>query len=470
MTLKILNKKFLKFYDKKRFSAWTKHQKIFQSCIDYKYIRDNEEEIKSICLKRNCKTSFDNVSRIINLYETYLGYIKLRDNLLNQRRSLTNSIKQEISSGNDVLQQEFIRSASELKKDIQKVKENIHFTQSELLQLVLTIPNNIHPLSPIGSEEKAKIMKYINSDKQFFISKPKDHIVIANMLGLIDFDAATKTSGHAFYFLKNEAALMEIALINYVLEKAINAGWEFVIPPTIVRSEVVSACGFQPRDDYNDTQIYFLESPNTELKYCLSGTSEIPIAGMEINKILKGSDLPKKVVGISRVYRSEAGSRGKKSKGLYRVHEFTKAELFAWSDPKNSDQILEDILKLEENIIEELGLYGRILDMPTFELGASAYRKYDIEVWMPGRGIWGEVTSCSNCTDYQTRRLNTRYMAYPGDKLSWPHTLNGTLAAIPRLIIAILETYQNHDGSIRIPKVLQKYMGGMMNIAVKKKT
>ncbi|QSL65295.1 hypothetical protein MERGE_002604 [Pneumocystis wakefieldiae] len=449
--------------------VYTKHQKISGASVDYRHIRDNEEEIKSICLKRNSKISFDNVSRIIHLYQTYIEYAKLRDNLLNQRRSLTNAIKHEISSRNDALRQEFIRRASEIKKDLQKVKENIHFTQSELLQLSLTIPNNIHPLSPIGSQENAKIIKYINSDKQSFISKPKDHTVIADMLELIDFDAASKTSGHAFYFLKNEAALMELALINYVLEKAINAGWKFVIPPTIVRSEVVSACGFQPRDDHNDKQIYFLQSSDTELKQCLSGTSEIPIAGMEINKILKGSDLPKKVVGFSRVYRLEAGSRGKKSKGLYRVHEFTKAELFAWSDPKKSDIILEDILSIEENIIEELGLYGRILDMPTFELGASAYRKYDIEVWMPGRKAWGEVTSCSNCTDYQTKRLNTRYMAYPGDKLSWPHTLNGTLAAIPRLIIAILETYQNDDGSIRIPRVLQKYMGGMTNIVIKKK-
>ncbi|KAG5440116.1 hypothetical protein PCANB_001684 [Pneumocystis canis] len=464
-----LKKKLNNFRKYEKFYVSTKYEKTFQGCINYKYIRDHSEEIKSICLKRNAKVPFDNVSRIIDLYETYVKQMKLRDNLLNQRYRLTNGIKQAISDRNDSLRLNFINCASKIKKDIQKAEVDLRFTQLKLSQLALTIPNNIHPLSPIGPEENAKIFRYINSDKQFFVSKPKDHTIIADILDLIDFDAATKTSGHAFYFLKNEAALMELALINYTLEKSLNAGWKLVIPPSIVRSEVVSACGFQPRDDFNNTQIYFLQRSDTESTHCLSGTSEIPIAGMEINKTLKGSDVPKKIVGISRSYRSEAGARGKKSRGLYRVHEFTKAELFAWTDPKESSKMLDDILDLQENIIKELGLYARILDMPTFELGASAYKKYDIEVWMPGRGVWGEVTSCSNCTDYQTRRLNTRYMAHPGSKLDWPHTLNGTLAAIPRLIIAILETYQNNDGSIKIPDVLQKYMGGMTSIVTKKK-
>ncbi|KAG5439352.1 hypothetical protein PCK2_000801 [Pneumocystis canis] len=164
---------------------------------------------------------------------------------------------------------------------------------------------------------------------------------------------------------------MELALINYTLEKSLNAGWKFVIPPSIVRSEVVSACGFQPRDDFNNTQIYFLQGSDIKSTHCLAGTSEILIAGMEINKTLRGSDVPKKIVGISRSYRSEAGARGKKSKGLYRVHEFTKAELFAWTDPKESNKMLDDILDLQENIIKELGLYARILDMPTFELAQN---------------------------------------------------------------------------------------------------
>ncbi|KTW27254.1 serine-tRNA ligase [Pneumocystis jirovecii RU7] len=432
----------------------------------YKATKDisSFEEIKSRCLKRNNKVSFDNVSRIIDLYEIYLRHIKLRDNLLNQRNRLTDEIKQGIVDRSDSSYQKLINYASEIKKKIQKAETDLRFIKLELLQLGLTIPNDIHPLSPIGPEENAKVVRYINSDKQCFISEPKDHIIIANILDLIDFDAGAKTSGHAFYFLKNEAAIMELALVNYALIKAINAGWKFVIPPSIVRSEIVSACGFQPRDNFNNTQIYFLHHSSTEPTHCLAGTSEISIAGIGINKTLKGSDLPKKIVGVSRAYRSEAGARGKESRGLYRVHEFTKAELFAWTDPKESDKMLEDILDLQENIIKELGLYARVLDMPTFELGASAYKKYDIEVWMPGRAAWGEVMSCSNCTDYQTRRLNTRYITYPGDKLNWPHTLNGTLVAIPRLIIAILETYQNSDGSIRIPTVLQKYMGGMTTI------
>jgi seryl-tRNA synthetase len=235
--------------------------------------------------------------------------------------------------------------------------------------------------------------------------------------------------------------------------------------PDVVRTEVALACGFRPRDEHGD-QIYQLANMAIgdnaieagEKNLCLAGTAEIPLAAMHLDATFEERNLPVKVVGIGTAYRAEAGSRGREQRGLYRVHQFTKAELFAWTTEDQSDNMLEEILELQREIIDGLGLHARIVDMPAHELGMAAYRKYDIEAWMYGRQAWGEITSASNCTDYQSRRLNTKYRRRDG-KIFHAYTLNGTAIAVPRMIIAILESGLQKNGTVEVPQALRKYLG-----------
>ncbi|CAK8995478.1 Serine--tRNA ligase [Durusdinium trenchii] len=281
------------------------------------------------------------------------------------------------------------------------------------------------------------------------------------MLDLFDFESGGKVSGQKFLYFKNGAALLELALIQWATHQAVKRGFQPFIPPDLVRAPVVAGCGFAPRDD-EATQIY--EVSDSDL--CLAGTAEIPMAGMFLNETLIASkELPKRLVAFSHAFRTEAGSSGSENRGIYRLHQFSKVELFAVtrSEVEESNKMLEEIRALEEELFTELGLCFRVLDMPTEELGAPAYRKYDMEAWMPGLEKWGEISSCSSCTDFQARRLNIRHKEEYNQKgnLQFAHTLNGTACAVPRMIISILETFQNEDGSVSIPEVLQPYMMGM---------
>ena len=263
-----------------------------------------------------------------------------------------------------------------------------------------------------------------------------------------------------------------------------NKGWKAVAPPSVVYSHIASACGFQPRDHNGEQQIYAIEQPekdNAKPQLALAGTAEIPLAGMKANHTFEEAELPLKTVGVSRCYRAEAGARGANTKGLYRVHEFTKVEMFAWTLPDNmgedyfaaqpassSEAIFDEMLSIQKEVLEGLGLRCRILEMPTTDLGASATRKIDIEAFFPSRREmdqgWGEVTSTSMCTDYQSRRLHTR-MRVKGGKLEFPHTLNGTALAVPRVLAAILENHWNEqDRTVTIPQVLRPFMGGQAKI------
>jgi seryl-tRNA synthetase len=263
------------------------------------------------------------------------------------------------------------------------------------------------------------------------------------------------------------AVQMELALVSYAIEMAMKKGWKLVKPPDVVRMDVALACGFRPRDKDGD-QIYRLSNVTVDESgasvedghLCLAGTAEIPLAAMNMETTFDEKDLPIKYVGVGTAYRAEAGSRGRESKGLYRVHQFTKVELFACTRSQDSDEMLNEILDLQKEIVEGLGLHARILDMPAHELGNAAFAKYDIEAWLYGRQAWGEITSASNCTDYQSRRLNTRYRPVGKDaKLQFVHTLNGTAIAVPRMIIAILESGLQEDGTVEIPMALRKFIG-----------
>jgi seryl-tRNA synthetase len=292
--------------------------------------------------------------------------------------------------------------------------------------------------------------------KPAFDFKPKDHIDLCDELKLADFEAGASVAGQKWYFLKNEAVLLELALVNYAFGILLKHGFTPVVTPDVARTEVLEGTGFMPRGE--GTQIYTLS--NTDL--CLVATAEITLGGMHRDQILDESQLPILYAGLSHCFRTEAGAAGREQRGLYRVHQFTKVEMFAFTTPEQSEEIHQKLLAIEEEIFTGLGLTFHVLDIASGDLGGPAYRKYDLEAWMPGRGEageFGEVTSTSNCTDFQARRLNIRYKGPKHKGTRFVHTLNGTAVAVTRALVAILETYQQADGSVVVPPALRQWVG-----------
>ncbi|NLC30606.1 MAG: serine--tRNA ligase, partial [Candidatus Moranbacteria bacterium] len=281
---------------------------------------------------------------------------------------------------------------------------------------------------------------------------------------LVDFERATKVSGAKFYYLKNELALMEFALIQYALEIATKKGFTPFSTPDLAKREVLEGLGFNPRGE--STQVYNVE--NSDL--CLVGTAEITMGGYHKDEILEEAELPKKYVAVSHCFRTEAGAYSKFSKGIFRVHQFTKIEMFQYVTPEKSEEAHQEMLKIEREIFEGLKIPFRVIDHCTADLGTPAIRTYDLEAWMPGKpgrdenmGDWAEITSTSNCTDFQARGLNIKYKKEDGSK-EFVHMLNGTAIAISRALIAIMENYQQVDGSIIIPEALRRWMPGNIGV------
>jgi seryl-tRNA synthetase len=322
------------------------------------------------------------------------------------------------------------------------------------------IPNMAHPEAPVGREDKDNLeVKRVGEPSRFdFV--PADHVKLGQDLDIIDFDSATKVSGTKFYYLKNEGVFLELGLVRYALDILRNRGFTPFITPDIAREEILEGIGFNPRGA--ESNVYTLEEEGT----CLVGTAEITLGGYYANTIIPREKLPLRMAGLSHCFRREAGAAGQFSKGLYRVHQFTKLEMFVYCLPEESGVFHEELRSVEEAIFAGLEIPFRVVDTCTGDLGAPAYRKWDLEAWMPGRanppspegGEWGEVTSTSNCTDYQARRLNIRYKDEDG-KNRFVHMLNGTAIAVSRAIIAILENFQQADGSVLLPKALVPYCG-----------
>ena len=277
-------------------------------------------------------------------------------------------------------------------------------------------------------------------------------------LDLADFEAGASVAGQKFYFLKNEAVLLELALVQFAMQTLLRKGFTPVITPDVARVEVLEGIGFMPRDDAETRQVYTIA--DTDL--CLVGTAEITLGGMHRNQTLDAATLPRRYAGLSHCFRTEAGAPGRDTRGLYRVHQFTKVEMFVFCLPEQAEAMHLEILAIEEEIFQALGLAYHVLDTCTGDLGGPAYRKYDLEAWMPGRGEkgeYGEVTSTSNCTDFQARRLDIRTKVAGQKGTQFAYTLNGTAVACTRALVAILENYQNADGSVTVPEVLRAWVG-----------
>ncbi|XP_047323136.1 serine--tRNA ligase, chloroplastic/mitochondrial isoform X2 [Impatiens glandulifera] len=368
--------------------------------------------------------------------------------------------------------QMLIEEGKNLKEGILTLEEDLLKLTDQLQQEAQLIPNMTHPNVPTGGEDAAVLRTLVGSPREFGFPI-KDHLQIGKDLDLFDFDAAAEVSGSKFYYLKNEAVLLEMALINWTVSEVMRKGFTPLTTPEIVRSSVVEKCGFQPRGD--NTQVYSIEGS----EQCLIGTAEIPVGGIHMDSILSESQLPLKYAAFSHCFRTEAGSAGTAGRGLYRVHQFSKVEMFILCQPEDSDSYHDELIKIEEELFSSLGLHYKTLDMATLDLGAPAYRKFDVEAWMPGLCRFGEISSASNCTDYQSRRLGIRFrpeMPPSAEKKKvkgnagptrFVHTLNATACAVPRMLVCLLENYQQEDGSVVIPEPLRPFMGGLKVISPK---
>jgi seryl-tRNA synthetase len=337
--------------------------------------------------------------------------------------------------------------------------DQLKLVEDDLLANLILIPNMTHPDAPVGADAAANKVVAEFGEKPTFDFKPRDHVALCEALDLADFEAGTRVAGQKFYFLKNEGALLEMALVQYAMQKAVGRGYIPLITPDLARKDVLEGIGFQPRDPNPETrQTYNVE--DTDL--CLIATAEITLGGMHKDHIFDEADLPRRYVGLSHCFRTEAGAAGRDTRGLYRVHQFTKVEMFAFCTPEQSESLHQEIREIEEEIFRGLGLAFHVIDTCTGDLGGPAYRKYDLEAWMPGRGAngdFGEITSTSNCTDYQARRLGVRYKGKNFKGTRFVHTLNGTAVACTRAIVALLEHYQQSDGSVIVPPALRSWIG-----------
>lgn len=418
--------------------------------LDAQFIRDNLDAVKANCKNRNVKADVD---RVVQL-DAERKRLATETQQLQQRQ---NEVSKLIPKEKDpAKKQELIAEGKKLREQVAGLETKVKEIEEQLRLALLNIPNMTHPDAPVGTTaEDNKVLRRWGEPRKFDF-KPLDHVALCALLDLADFEAGAAVAGQKFFYLKNEAVLLELALVQYAIGSLVKEGYTPVITPDVARVEVLEGIGFIPRGP--ETQIYSLE--NTDL--CLIATAEITLGGMHRDKILEEKDLPQRYVGLSHCFRTEAGAPGRETRGLYRVHQFTKVEMFAFCKPEDSDPIHQELLAIEEKIFQGLGLPYHVIDTCTGDLGGPAYRKFDLEAWMPGRGEqgeYGEVTSTSNCTDYQARRLNIRYRT-PGQKgTRFAHTLNGTAVACTRAILAILENYQQADGSVIIPEVLRPWVG-----------
>jgi seryl-tRNA synthetase len=348
-----------------------------------------------------------------------------------------------------------IEEGKRLKERIAELETRHEQIEKRLNEEAMKIPNMAHPDAPVAEGEGGNRQLRTWGTVPSFGFAARDHVQLGQSLDLIDFETGARVAGQKFYYLRNQAVILELALLRYALDALMSEGFTPMMTPDMAREEIVAGHGFNPRGP--ESNIYPVEG--TDL--CLIATAEFTLGGYHAGKVLPLEQLPVTLAGVSHCFRREAGAAGQFSKGLYRVHQFTKVEMFVFCLPAESEAMLERLIGIEERIFQGLEIPYRIVDTCTGDLGGPAYRKFDIEAWMPGRGEkgeWGEITSASNCTDYQARRLGIRYKE-GGGKNPFVHTLNGTALAVSRTLIALLENFQREDGSVRIPVKLEAYTG-----------
>ena len=415
--------------------------------FDVELIRQDRESVEDMLRRRKVQAPLD---KILSLDDRRLTLVRKTNQMREQRNKISESIP-KCSDANE--KKALIESNRKLRQSILELEEDLRQTENELNELLLNMPNMIAPDVPYGEDDSENVeIKRWGTPRDFEFT-PLDHVEVGERLRAIDVARGTKIMGSRGYLLKSDAVHLEFALVRFALDILEPEGFVPIIPPVMVKEEILLGTRHYP---FFKDQIYRIEGENLGLV----GTSEIPLAAIHADELLSEDDLPIKYAGFSPCYRTEVGSGGKDIRGLMRVHQFDKVEMFIFSEPSKSEEMHEYILALEEQIYQALEIPYRVVKRCTGDLGPIAYKKYDIEFWRPYEGIYREITSCSNCTDFQARGLNVRYRPKDGGKTQFVHTLNGTAIAISRTLVAIFENYQQRDGSVVIPSVLRKYMPG----------
>jgi seryl-tRNA synthetase len=422
--------------------------------LDLTFITDHADAVRENCKNRGVKIDLD---ELLSLAEKRRSLIGAGDKLRQEQKDVAGRIPKASADERPTL----IARGKELRELVSASEKEVAEVEEQLRSWQMQIPNMTHPSAPIGADESQSVTVREYGQKPAFDFAPKGHVELMEALDLVDLEGGAKVAGHGFYFLKNEAVLLEQAMINYALAKLRAEGFTLLTTPDLARDEVLMGTGYIPRG--NEAQIYSIQGSDLSLV----ATAEIPLGGLMKDEIMEVGKLPLKLGGLSHCFRTEAGAHGKATRGIYRVHQFTKVEMFAYTAPDvaASDELHATIVRIEEEIFQGLKIPYRVIDICTGDLGGSAYRKFDLEAWMPGRNEYGEITSASNCTDFQSRRLGIRCKSSDFKGTKFVHTLNGTAIACTRAMIAILENYQQADGSIVVPDVLRSWMGGMERIA-----
>lgn len=402
--------------------------------LDVKLLRENPDAVKRGIAAKNADPGL--VGEFLRLDKEW--------------REITVRLDEKRAEQRKLSQARDIEGGKKNKEEVKALEHQLSKLEIERDGALRAIPSLPDDKAPRGKSEAENVVLREVGKKKKFDFDPKDHAELGEALGIIDFGSGSKVAGSGFYYLKNDGALLELALVRYALDFLRNNGFELWLTPDLAREKFYLGTGYQPRGP--EAQTYAVADSDLGL----IATAEVTLAGIHADETLAEEHLPRRYAGYSHCFRQESGAYGKYSKGLYRVHQFTKVEMFVYSRPEESSRMHEELLALEEELWRGLGIPYRVVEMCTGDLGAQASRKFDLEAWMPGRKDWGEITSTSNTTDYQARRLGIRFRGKEGVRFA--HTLNGTAIATSRGIIAILENYQRKDGRVDVPKILEKYV------------
>ena len=422
--------------------------------LDRRWVADHTDEVLENCRRRGVSESLlAEIGRFSSL-DADRRRLKGEVDALNQQAG---QVSRSIGKAADEAEREARKAEGRrLREEISSLEAALNEVVAAGDAILRAIPNLTHPDAPAGGEDASLEVRRGSTPLPSFDFQPLDHVALGEKHDLFDFEAGAKVAGHGFLFSKNDAVLLELALQRYAVEILARRGFTLTTTPDLARDSILEGTGFMPRGP--ETQIYSI----SESDLSLVATAEITLGGAMQDHVFDATELPMKVCGISHCFRTEAGAHGRATRGLYRVHQFTKVEMFAFTKPEESEAMHAELLEIECELFDGLGIPYRVLDIASGDLGGPAYRKYDLEAWMPGRGEggeWGEVTSTSNCTDYQSRRLGIRFRTQGTKGTTLAHTLNGTALAIGRAMIALLENHQQADGSIRIPEPLVAWMG-----------
>ena len=414
--------------------------------IDIKFLRENPDVVRASQKGRGEDVAI--VDKVLASDDAK----RLAITEFEQLRAEQNVLSKSVGAAKGDEKAALLANSKELADKVKAADAKRAELEATAQSLAMVISNILDPEAPIGGEEDFVIIEHVGTPRDFSAAgfEPKDHVELGKILGAIDTERGAKVSGSRSYYLTGVGALLEFALVNYAISSATKAGFIPVIPPVLVKPAAMEGTGFLGQAAEN---VYHLEKDD----YYLVGTSEVPLAAFHMDEVLDGAKLPLRYAGYSSCFRREAGSYGKDTRGIIRVHQFDKVEMFSFCKPEEAKEEHKRLLQWEKDFLNAMEIPYRVIDVASGDLGSSANRKFDIEAWIPTQGAYREVTSTSNCTEFQGRRLNIRYKDSDGTKAI--ATLNGTLVAIPRMIVAILENHQNADGTVNVPAALQPFLG-----------